>query len=70
MKHPAAQDALRYIKSRPKDALESWAESFLADESATSIRCFDTLKCIVLKERVEDIDILGLAYVMKQGECG
>ena len=70
MKHPAAQDALRYIKSRPKEVLDAWGESFLLDEDEIANHCHDTLKDIFLGVRVEDIDILGLAYVMKQGECG
>lgn len=70
MKHPAAQDALRYIKSREFSVFKSWMDTFEEEGDEISIRCLRTLKSLALYEEAEDIDILGLAYVMKQGECG
>jgi len=67
MRHPVAETALMYIKSKPKYVLDKWAEVLSQDDDES---LFDTMN--LLKNGIDhinsDTDILALAFVMLQGE--
>lgn len=70
MSHPATENALFYIMNRTD--LDEWMEHFYSHGDAVSVWCRATLDCIMSDDmnKIDSEEILGLAWVMKQGECG
>lgn len=69
--HPAASSAMAYIKSLSFEDLAIWQESFASNAIAGNRLaeiCSETLRRILTNEPVSDRYLLGLAWMIKQGE--
>lgn len=69
--HPLTETAIKYIKSRPDDQLQRWHEVFCERQDELNSRLLRALvfsKFERYTECVEEIDIIALAYTLKDGE--
>lgn len=65
--HPAADDAVRWIRSRPAEQLVTWQESFCScaiEGNRLAEICAETLRRVLAGEPVSDRYVLGLAWAM------
>lgn len=71
--HPAAYLAQAWIAQQTPSFLNSWREAFASSSLATNGRmstiCGETLDRLLNGQPVSDRYILGLAFVMQQGEA-
>lgn len=69
--HPAAFDALSWIRRVPADELFIWRESFASNAiegNRLAEVCGETLDRLMRGDPVSDRYVLGLAWAMKSGE--
>jgi len=70
--HPAAYAAKDWIARQSPETLMTWREAFasmsLADNGRLSVICGETLERLLNGQMVSDRYVLGLAWVMQQGE--
>ena len=71
--HPAADDAMRYIKGLPIDELMTWIEAFASSAMAGNRLaeiCSETLRRLTDNEPVSDRYLLGLAWTIRNMKDG
>lgn len=69
--HPAASDAMEYIKSLGFEKLLVWQESFAScaiEGNRLAELCSETLSRIMRGDAVSDRYLLGLAWTIREGE--
>ena len=69
--HPAASNAMRYIRSLGILELLKWEESFCScaiEGNRLAEICAETLNRIINNQPVSDRYLLGLAWTIKEGE--
>jgi len=69
--HPAAQDALRYLRTLGNKKLSMWVEAFASTAISGNRNaeiCLATLRRLLSGETVSDRYLLGLAWTIRQGE--
>lgn len=70
--HPAAHDALRYVKSLGVTKLHIYLESFssvaLEGHNRSAEICGETLRRVIEGEPISDRYLLGLAWTLKNME--
>lgn len=65
--HPAAGDAIRWIRNQPVAQLIAWQESFCScaiEGNRLAEICAETLRRVLAGEPVSDRYLLGLAWAM------
>lgn len=69
--HPAAMDALDFIRSHTVAELAKWNESFAScaiEGNRTGEICGGTLNRLISGDKVSDRYLLGLAWTMMRGK--
>lgn len=69
--HPAANSAMKYIKSLGNVELMKWQESFCScaiEGNYLAGICAETMRRILEGEPVSDRYLLGLAWTIREGE--
>ena len=69
--HPAAHDAMAYVKSHSVEQLMNWREAFAScsiEGNRAGEICGETLDRIMNGEPVSDRYLLGLAWTIRKSE--
>lgn len=69
--HPASASARRFLEALPRERAKAYEDYFSSTAlrgGAMGYRCLDSLRQFLAGDRLDDIDALGLAWVIRSVE--